>query len=289
MIKSMTGYGKTSIEYADKKITLELKSLNSKQFDWNAKIPYQYRGIEADLKSLVSSRLERGKVDLYIGVENNGENGCYSLDENQVKKYYNQLKSISTDLDEKNTDVLSIVMRIPDVMRAEKEEIEEEELKSVIKAISSALDNLDQFRINEGAILEKDIHSHVLSILQLLKDVEPFEVNRINLVKERLRNNLLEFFDKEKIDQNRFEQEMIYYLEKLDITEEKIRLKKHCDYFFQILNENSPGKKLGFVCQEIGREINTLGSKANDFNIQSIVIQMKDELEKVKEQLLNIL
>lgn len=285
----MTGYGKASIEYSGKKITLELKSLNSKQFDWNAKIPYQYRGIEADLKSLVSSRLERGKIDLYIGVENNGENGCYSLDENQVKKYYNQLKSIAADLNETNADVLSIVMRIPDVMRTEKEETEEEELKIVLKAINSAVDKLDQFRINEGAILEKDIHSRILSILQLLKDVEPFEVKRIDLVKERLKNNLTEFFDKEKVDQNRFEQEMIYYLEKLDITEEKIRLKKHCDYFFQILKENSSGKKMGFVCQEIGREINTLGSKANDFNIQSIVIQMKDELEKVKEQLLNIL
>jgi uncharacterized protein (TIGR00255 family) len=290
MIRSMTGYGKTMCDLPGKKITIEIKSLNSKQFDWNSKIPLLYREWELEMKSIVAKKLERGKVDFYMSIENTDGTASYSLDEDRIKKYYSQLLDLSKGLKTAQSDILQLVMRLPDVIKTEKEELKEDEWQSIGSTINIAMDELDAFRKEEGKILENDFKERINKIISLLDQVEPYEQERINHLKERIRKNLFEYIDKEKIDQNRFEQELFYYIEKIDITEEKVRLKKHVDFFLDTLkNPESAGKKLGFVTQEIGREINTLGSKANNFNIQAIVVQMKDELEKVKEQLLNIL
>jgi uncharacterized protein (TIGR00255 family) len=290
MIRSMTGYGKAMCEMPGKKITIEIKSLNSKQFDWNSKTPLLYREWELEMKSIVSKKLERGKVDFYMNIENTDGTASYSLDEDRIKEYYSQLHELSKGLKTSQSDILQLVMRLPDVIKTEKEELKEDEWQAIGSTINIAMDELDAFRKEEGKILENDFKERINKIISLLDQVEPYEQERINHLKERIRKNLFEFIDKEKIDQNRFEQELFYYIEKIDITEEKVRLKKHVDFFLDTLKDpESAGKKLGFVTQEIGREINTLGSKANDFNIQAIVVQMKDELEKVKEQLLNIL
>lgn len=290
MIRSMTGYGKAMCDLPGKKITIEIKSLNSKQFDWNSKIPLLYREWELEMKSIVAKKLERGKVDFYLSIENTDGSASYSLDEDRIKKYYSQLLDLSKGLKTPQSDILQLVMRLPDVIKTEKEELKEDEWQAIGSTINIAMDELDAFRKEEGKILENDFKERINKIISLLDQIEPYEQERINHLKERIRKNLFEFIDKEKIDQNRFEQELFYYIEKIDITEEKVRLKKHVDYFLDTLKDpEPPGKKLGFVTQEIGREINTLGSKANNFNIQAIVVQMKDELEKVKEQLLNIL
>jgi len=286
----MTGYGKAMCDLPGKKITIEIKSLNSKQFDWNSKIPLLYREWELEMKSIVAKKLERGKVDFYLSIENTDGSASYSLDEDRIKKYYSQLLDLSKGLKTPQSDILQLVMRLPDVIKTEKEELKEDEWQAIGSTINIAMDELDAFRKEEGKILENDFKERINKIISLLDQIEPYEQERINHLKERIRKNLFEFIDKEKIDQNRFEQELFYYIEKIDITEEKVRLKKHVDYFLDTLKDpEPPGKKLGFVTQEIGREINTLGSKANNFNIQAIVVQMKDELEKVKEQLLNIL
>jgi uncharacterized protein (TIGR00255 family) len=287
----MTGYGKNQIELPDKLITIELKCLNSRQLDLNIRLPNIYRDREAELRSTLSQKMERGKIDLTMFIENKSTEANYTLNKDVILDYYQQFKAILGELpDESNSEILPLLVRMPDVTKAEKDEPNEEEWLKIFQAITEALDQAQAFRLEEGKILEKDMRLRIDSIMKLLDQVEPFEQERITHLKKKILGQVNELFSKGEYDENRLEQEMIYYLEKLDITEEKVRLRKHCEYFLDTMAENnSVGKKLGFISQEIGREVNTLGSKANDVNIQKIVILMKDELEKVKEQLNNIL
>ena len=287
----MTGFGKASCECQNRNITIEIKTLNSKQIDINARIPNGYRDKEPQMRSLISNRLQRGKIDFAINVEITGEASNYKLNNPLALKYYKELKELSSVLNETgDTDFLSMIVRMPDILVSEKEEISEAEWNSVFQALEEALKQVDDFRAQEGKMLENDLLIRINIILQLLDRVEPFEKVRFENLKAKILKDLNDFTEKESIDKNRFEQELVYYLEKLDITEEKVRLQKHCEYFVETMKEQeSKGKKLIFISQEIGREINTLGSKANEANIQKVVVQMKDELEKIKEQLFNIL
>jgi len=290
-MKSMTGFGKTVLELPDKKITFEIKSLNSKQFDLNTRIPGAIKEKEMDIRSLVSSELERGKIDLSIFIEKTGESSNYSFNKDLAKTYYKELLSVAEEIDQKNFNAyLPLIVNLPDVMKPEINSIDPNEWTEIKKAILESINLLNEFRKQEGNSLEKIIKKQIHNILDLLDEVPQFEEKRINTIRERINKNLVGFANDKNIDQNRLEQEIIYYLEKIDVTEEKVRLKKHCEYFLETIEEErSVGKKLNFISQEIGREINTLGSKANDVDIQKIVVQMKDELEKIKEQLFNIL
>jgi uncharacterized protein (TIGR00255 family) len=291
MIKSMTGFGKAICECQSRNITIEIKTLNSKQIDINARIPNGYRDREPQMRSLISSRLQRGKIDFSINVEITGEASNYKINKPLALKYYSELKELSGDLNENDfSDFLPLLIRMPDILVSEKEEVSDAEWNSVFQAAEEALKQVDDFRIQEGKMLENDLLIRNNIILQLLDKVEPFEKIRFENLKAKILKDLNDFTEKDSIDKNRFEQELVYYLEKLDITEEKVRLRKHCEYFVETMKEpESKGKKLIFISQEIGREINTLGSKANEANIQKVVVQMKDELEKIKEQLFNIL
>lgn len=291
MIKSMTGFGKAEFELNNKKFTIEIKSLNSKQLDINTRIPMLYREKEIEIRKMISEKLERGKVDINIFVENLGDTSSSKINESVLKGYYTHLKKISDDLQlvsDQNT--LLQAMRLPDVVKTEYETLGEEEWEIITTNLLAALNSIEKFRVQEGAALETDISGNILQITRLLEEIRPFEEERINQIKTRLTDSLESLKFNGSVDENRFEQELIFYLEKLDINEEKVRLLNHCEYFSETLNEpSSQGKKLGFITQEIGREINTIGSKANDKNIQRIVVQMKDYLERVKEQLLNVL
>jgi uncharacterized protein (TIGR00255 family) len=290
MLKSMTGFGKSFCDLPNKKITVEIKTLNSKQMDVNAKLPVFYREKETEVRTILTSRLERGKVDMYINIENIGGYAECSINRDVMKAHYSELKQIAIDLNENPADYLALIMRMPDIYNTNTEEISEEEWLALKQTIENTISKVDEFRMNEGSILAEDFNIRIALIESLLFSIEPYENIRIQSIKDKLWKNLNDMLEATKIDNNRFEQEIIYYLEKIDITEEKTRLKKHLDYFKNTMNsEKSQGKKLGFVCQEIGREINTIGSKANDVDIQQIVVQMKDELEKIKEQLMNIL
>jgi len=291
MIKSMTGYGKAIAETSQKKITIEIKSLNSKQLDLNAKLPWLYKEKEPEIRNLVSQMLDRGKIDLSVYFDILEDEGIPVINKSIVKNYYKQLKEIAGELEINIDDqILPIIMRLPDSLKTEKPDLPEDEWELLKKQIIGSINVLDLYRIEEGKSIETDLKKRISGILDSLITVETFEPGRIEKVREKLKTILKENNGTENLDKNRFEQELIYYIERLDITEEKVRLKKHCDYFNQTLNDaNSQGKKLGFVSQEMGREINTIGSKANDAGIQKIVVQMKDELEKIKEQLLNIL
>ncbi|HRG37371.1 MAG TPA: YicC family protein [Bacteroidia bacterium] len=290
MMKSMTGFGKAIAEVAGKKVNVEIRSLNSKQLDLNFRIPYIYKEKELELRSEVSKQVERGKVDVSIYLETIQDASPVAINKTLAKFYFKELQELSADLNEKQ-NLLPLVLKMPEVLKGEKEivELDEAEWKGVKNAIDQAIDAFQKFRSDEGATLEKEFKSRIAIIGSLLLEVVSLDGLRITNIKERIKTNLAETIDKEKIDQNRFEQELIYYIEKLDITEEKLRLKTHLDYFSATLNEPASGRKLGFITQEIGREINTIGSKANDSAIQKLVVQMKDELEKVKEQLLNVL
>jgi uncharacterized protein (TIGR00255 family) len=291
MIRSMTGFGKCQVDLAGKMITVEIRSLNSKQLDLNFRAPSVYREKEMITRSQIAQRLERGKVDVNINAESKNDQPVMTLNKSIALYYFEQLKDLASSIPEtRETDMLSILVRMPDVLKSEKEEFSEEEWVIINQALESALDDVDKFRINEGAVLHKDIVFRIGRICDLLTSVEPLESLRVANIRAKFEMRLQEISQDKSYDQNRLEQELIYYFEKLDITEEKIRLKKHCDYFILAMDEmESPGKKLGFITQEIGREINTLGSKANDAQMQMIVVQMKDELEKIKEQLANIL
>ena len=294
MIKSMTGYGKAVLDITGRKLTIEIKTLNSKQLDLNLKIPGYFRDKEWEVRGLLTQRFERGKIDFFIGTEVTGEMLSYSINRSLAKKYHEELKTLASELQETSTEeLLSIVLKMPDVMQTSRDELSDHDWVSIAAAIDDAMAQTDNFRINEGQVLDEDMKGRVNGILQLLEAIEPYEKRRIIDLRERLLRDFSKYkgdFNGSAPDQNRFEQELIYYLEKLDITEEKVRLLKHCHYFLETLTEAvSQGKKLGFVTQEMGREINTIGSKANDAEIQKIVVQMKDELEKIKEQLGNIL
>lgn len=286
MIHSMTGYGKATAECTDKKVTVEIRSLNSKNLDINTRIPLLYREKELEIRKLLSERLQRGKVDFSINTESTAANKNQELNHEVIKAYMQEFKEVVSDAS--NIELLSIVMRLPDVLKHSSDSIDEDEWKIVTDLMNQAIDNLNQFRLAEGSAIKEDFIKRIKNIEQLLSEVSPFESERIVTLKERFLKNLEEL--NTEYDQNRYEQELIYYIERLDITEEKVRLAQHCKYFIETLNtDQSEGKKLGFICQEIGREINTLGSKSNHSELQRIVVQMKDELEKIKEQILNIL
>ncbi len=291
MIRSMTGFGKTVLEFPDKKITFEIKSLNSKQFDLSTRIPGIIKEKEMEIRSIISSKLERGKIDLIIFMEKTGDSSNYSFNKDLAKTYYKELLSVAKEIEqEKFNAYLPLIMKLPDVMKPEIDTLDKNEWAKIKNALQESIDQLNNFRKQEGSSLEKVIKKQIHNIVELLEKVPLHEKQRINTIRERINKKIEEFINDKKVDQNRMEQEIIYYLEKIDITEEKIRLKKHCDYFLETLEEEiSVGKKLNFISQEIGREINTLGSKANDVDIQKIVVQMKYELEKIKEQLYNIL
>lgn len=291
LMKSMTGYGKTVCELPDKKISIEIKSLNSKQLDLNIKLPALLRDKEPEIRSLVSRQLERGKIDMFVNIEHLSAHGNFSLNTPQAIKYLEDLKTLSSDLGtDLPEDIISLLVRLPDIVKTPVEEVREEDWTLILKEIEAAVSKLNEFRKNEGVVLKEDISHRVSLISQGIPKIEALEKQRIQQIRQRIQNNLAAMVVPEKIDQNRFEQELIYFLEKIDFTEERVRLQKHCNYFLQTANEeDSNGRKLGFIAQEMGREINTLGSKANDSDIQKIVIEMKDELEKIREQLLNVL
>ncbi len=291
MIRSMTGFGKSQVDLPGKIITVEIRSLNSKQLDLNFRAPSVYREKEMTARSLIAQRLERGKVDVNISVESKNDQPVMTINKNIALQYLEQLNDLAASIPNYiKGDMLPILVRMPDVLKSEKEEFSEEEWAQIELSIASALDEADNFRKGEGEMLRKEFISRINKILTLLGAVEPLENARLTAVRAKFEMRLEEIRQDKSYDQNRLEQELVYYFEKLDITEEKQRLRKHCDYFIITLDEiESPGKKLGFVTQEIGREINTLGSKANDAQIQVLVVQMKDELEKIKEQLANIL
>jgi uncharacterized protein (TIGR00255 family) len=291
MIKSMTGYGKAIAETQQKKITIEIKSLNSKQLDINTKLPWLYKEKDLEIRTLLSQKLERGKIDFSIYFDNLDAELIPVINEHIVRNYYNQLKDIADDLNMSlDENILSTIMRLPETLRTEKPELSSVEWNIVKKQIIEAINMLDLYRIEEGNALEKDIRNSLGRISGYLDNIEPFEGERITRVREKLNSILEENIKSENIDRNRFEQELIFYLEKFDINEEKVRLKKHCEYFLETAGSAvSSGKQLGFIAQEIGREINTIGSKANDVSIQKLVVMMKDDLEKIKEQTLNVL
>lgn len=288
MIKSMTGYGKSVAEVNYKKINIEIKSLNSKQADISLRIPSAYKEKESELRSMISNELERGKIEFLLYVEQIAIAPSYSINKTLFKKYYSDLKEITQELNEQ-TDLIKIVTQLPDVFsKEEKEALDETEWKSIEKAVKEAIVHINEFRLAEGAILKKELTSRIKNIQQLLNKVATYEKERITTVRERILNHLNE--TTLTVNQDRLEQELIFYIEKYDITEEKLRLKTHLDYFEETMNlPDGQGKKLGFISQEIGREVNTLGSKANHAELQKIVVEMKDELEKIKEQTLNVL
>ena len=285
MIHSMTGYGKAVLQLPSKKLTIEIKSLNSKNLDLNTRMPSVYREKELDIRKLIANQLERGKVDFSIFLEITGEETSTQLNTPVVKQYMKQLKEV---VNGDETELLKMAVRFPDALNTEREEIDENEWHQVENSIAEVLKAIDLYRLDEGKVLESDFAQRITSIGELLEKVVTIDPERITAVRERLQKAIDDL--KENIDQNRFEQELIYYIEKYDITEEKVRIKNHLDYFMSSLHsDDSNGKKLGFIAQEIGREINTIGSKSNYAPMQKIVVQMKDELEKIKEQLLNVL
>lgn len=291
MIKSMTGFGKQTVETQNDKFTIEIRTLNSKQFDLNTKIPARLREYEPEIRKLTGQRLLRGKVDLMINIESKTAQSAPGLNHTLAGHFYREIKGLSNELGiELSEQVLSVILRMPEVWSVPESETDPEEWDLLAKNLSLAMDSVDRFRTSEGETLQKDFRLRIEKIKQLLLAVNRFESERTQNIKQRIKTNLENLANEIQQDKNRLEQEMIFYMEKLDITEEKIRLKKHCDYFIETMDgEETPGKKLIFIGQEIGREINTLGSKANDAGIQKLVVLMKDELEKIKEQLFNIL
>lgn len=291
MIKSMTGFGKHTVEVKNNVITIEIRTLNSKQLDLNLRSPINYKENELEARNLVSNLLQRGKIDVNINIEHKSAENAPAINTELAKHYYQELNSLSRKLGvDAPSNYLEMILKMPDVLATQQEEIDPEEWQLILDGLSAACKSVDNFRTQEGKLIEEEFITRIKVITDLLEKVAPFENERGAKVKERIQTNLNSLSLDNQPDQNRLEQEMIYYIEKLDISEEKSRLKKHCDYFVETLQDkDAQGKKLGFISQEIGREINTLGAKANDVNIQKIVVLMKDELEKIKEQLFNIL
>ncbi len=291
MLLSMTGFGRAKGNYQDKTISIELRSLNSKFTDLRFKLPQNYKEKEADLRKVITEALERGKIEMTIDMVSMKGDGEFGLNKALYKKYFQEIKDLNDELGIESGDISQTIIRLPNVVSAAANTIDEEEWKSVQQILKEAIDNFTTFRKTEGAAMNKDCELRIKNISDYLEQVDPFETNRVDKLKARMLKNMEEYVGKEKIDANRFEQEILYYLEKIDITEEKVRLSQHCKYFLEILNEDTTlkGRKLGFIAQEIGREINTLGSKANSSEIQRFVVKMKDELEKIKEQVANTL
>ena len=291
MLQSMTGYGRAEKSYQNKTITIEIRSLNSKQSDVNMKLPPVLKEKELELRKRINERLERGKISCLVTYEITGQEQAPSLNNAVIRSYIKQIKRISEDLRiEFDSRLLQTALQMPDVIDREEEAPDEKEWETVLQALEDALKEAVEFREQEGGAIERDFRERMDMLEQYLDQIEPYENARVERVKERLQERLKALRNDFEVDQNRFEQELVYYLEKLDITEEKVRLKNHFSYFRDLLDEkNSVGKKLNFLTQEIGREINTIGSKSNDSDMQRIVVQMKDELEKIREQVLNVL
>ena len=285
MIQSMTGYGKAEKQFDNKNISVELRSLNSKSLDLNTRLPYHLKEIENQLKKTIGEALVRGKVDLSLHIENTNLSNAKTINVNTVNQYIDQLSQIHEG---DRFELLKVAMRLPDILKTDLEDLNDLEVVAIKDLLNVALEHLDSHRLDEGKTLEIEFLKRLEALSNLLTEAEKIDPERTQKVSEKLKDNLNEL--KVEIDQNRFEQELIYYLEKYDITEEKVRLKTHIDYFKETLDASvSSGKKLGFIAQEMGREINTIGSKANHAALQKVVVQMKDELEKIKEQLLNVL
>lgn len=295
MIRSMTGFGKATANAGGRTISIEIRTLNSKQLDVNTRIPMLFRDKEAEIRSEINKVLERGKVDFILTVDNDSDTADVTVNRPLARRIYSEITELANELGETTgNDIIATILKMPDVLKAGREVPDDNEWALIKVAVIEALNQTDHFRTIEGELLGKEISSRVQTILDLLLTVEPLESSRIGNLRERFQRNQDEFLEKttkvDKFDENRFEQEIFWYLEKLDITEEKQRLRKHCDYFIEtVKSSESNGRKLGFITQEIGREINTLGSKAYDAGIQMIVVQMKDELEKIKEQIANVL
>ena len=289
MIQSMTGYGKAELNLTNANFTIEVRSLNSKQIDANVKMSSIYRDKEIGLRKLLSEKLQRGKIELSIWRESSESSAKYTLNTELIKEYFSQIQQVSSSLSINSSNIMPSLLKMPEVLVKGEEKAEDNEWEEIAKGIDIAIGNILQFRLDEGEKLENDITARINKLSTLLIDISPFAKGRIDKVKKSLADKLAEI-DTKNIDENRFEQELIYYLEKQDITEEQVRLEVHLSYFVETMKANAPnGKKLGFISQEIGREINTIGSKSSDAEMQKIVVQMKDELEKIKEQLLNIL
>lgn len=285
MILSMTGFGRAESVFEGRKLTVEIKSLNSKTFDLNIRVPLRYKEKEFDLRKLLNDNIMRGKVDCYINCETLDDCNDVKINKELVKSYMNELKSLADDAPE--FEYLKMAVRMPEAISSRPEELQEEEWKHLSKLVEETLVKFSEFRQTEGKILEDELTRNIENIKNNLAQVEPYEEERLTSVKERYQTTLKEF---ENLDETRFYQEMAYYTEKLDVSEEKVRLSQHLNYYLDVMNnETFNGKKLGFIAQEMGREINTLGSKANHSQIQKLVVMMKDDLEKIKEQTLNVL
>ncbi len=294
MTHSMTGYGKHSVSYKGRVLTIEIRSLNSKQTDLNVRMPAIYREKEFELRDLLSNKLHRGKIDLSIQRDLAPGEASTNLNDKLVKTYYDRIKKIEAELEEPGADTateyIALITKLPDTLKPVSEDLDEDEYEALVSGIEKSLEMADGFRAQEGAKLEIVLRTSTESIAALLKSIEPLEVERLAKIRAKLQAGIDEIKDSQKFDPDRYEQELIYYLEKLDITEEKVRLQAHCDYFLKTLaEEHLKGKKLSFIAQEMGREINTLGSKSQNSDMQRVVVEMKDELEKIKEQVLNVL
>lgn len=291
MLKSMTGYGKAECELKGKKLAVVIKTINSKQFDFQARLPAVYRDKEIDIRTIIMHHLERGKIELIINTDATDDNENITINTELAKKYYHEISSIAIELGLKpGADILQTILHLPEILKTDERPVDESEWGLIHETIENAIQSCNESRKTEGRHLESDIKQRIATILDLLLRIEPWENARIQKIRTKFRKDLTAYLEDHAVDENRYEQEIIYYLEKIDITEEKIRLKNHCHYFNETMSESeSNGKKLNFISQEIGREINTIGSKANDSDIQKLVVQMKDELEKIKEQLFNIL
>lgn len=289
MLLSMTGFGRATSTISDKTINVEIRSLNSKFTDVRFKMPQAYKDKEHVLRKLISDKAQRGKVDVNIDLKSLDGDGEYALNQALFTKYYKELHQLSNELSMPHADIMQAILRIPNVVSSASNEVDESEWQAVLDTIHLALNNFTAFRLEEGSAMEKDCRIRIESILALLGELEPLESERVKKLRQRINKHMEEYVGKDNIDANRFEQEILYYLEKMDITEEKVRLAQHCKYFLEVLDskETIKGRKISFISQEMGREINTLGSKANSSDIQRSVVKMKDELEKIKEQVLN--
>ena len=291
MLFSMTGYGRAIRTLGEKTVTIEVRALNSKMTDIRFKMPPYYKEKELDLRRILTEQAERGKIDVAIHVRSMSGEEDFALNHDLFKRYHKELKGLTAELNLSQDDLLTAILRLPNIVGSDDSGVQEEEWEAAHAALTEALEDFKKFRLTEGGAMEKDLRERVAGIMNLMTNVTPFEQERIVKLRQRLRQNLEEFLQKENVDENRFEQEVLFYLEKIDITEEKIRLGQHCKYFVETLNDkknSSKGRTLNFITQEIGREINTLGSKAYSSDIQHLVVQMKDELEKMKELIANL-
>jgi len=287
MLLSMTGFGKATGNFQSKKVSIEIRTLNSKSLDLNVRVAPLYREVESEIRKIISDSLDRGKIDLTINLDSTGDVKNFTINKDLAKAYYNDLKAVNSLIGEHTDDYLSVILRMPDIYINEREELSAEEKAWILSLTKETVDRLNEFRRQEGQALEKEFTERIEDIRRWLNEVPKYEQERIEVIRERIKKNLEDL--SAKYDDNRFEQEMIFYIEKLDVSEEKMRLANHLDYFLETMKLPLSGKKLGFITQEIGREINTLGSKSNHAEMQKLVVDMKDSLEKIKEQVLNTL